>query len=101
MAKAENYDDLTLADSNFIADLDSRYTRSSYTNTDMQEADYEYIYYSVIGENGEHYQIQIGLRRYYLNSASEEIGKTIKVVVFYPIGNNLKTIDISWAIAKT
>jgi len=66
----------------------------------MEEAGYEYVYYSSIGKNNEHYQIQIGLKKYYLDGGTEESGKQIKVVVFYPIRNTTKMIDISWATAK-
>lgn len=103
IAKAENYNDITLeSDSNFLIDLNGKYSTSTYTNSETHEENYEYVYYSAIGEDDVHYQIQIGLMNYYPSSTeTEDLVKKIKVVVFYPIGNTQKTIDISRVFKNT
>lgn len=95
IAKSEEYADVETENSKFVTDVNEKYNLSDYTNTEKEEEGYNYIYYSAIGDNGEHYQIQIGIKNYYPSSdENEDLIKQIKVRVFYPYGNIIKNVDI-------
>lgn len=98
IAKSEEYQDVTLqTGSQFLTDLNASYTSSAYTDT--EEADYEYIYYQTTGEKNQLYQIQIGLKNYYPTDVTEaekvDVIKLVKVTVFYSVGSEKKTVNIS------
>lgn len=103
IAKSKPYDAVKLeASSDFLTSLNKNYSQSTYTNSSTEESDYEYIYYSLTGEDDEHYQIQIGLQNYYPSSTEQEdLIKKIKVTVFYPVGNMIENIDISTVLQNT
>lgn len=100
IVKSENYSDITTSGNKLNTDIKTKYEASTYKNTDKEETGYSYVYYRAIGENGEHYQIQLGIKNYYPSDTDrQDYVKQVKVRVFYPYGNSVKDIDIS--IAKT
>lgn len=103
IAKSEKYEDITLDEGKFTNDVSAKYAISNYQTT--EEEGYNYKYYSFIDENESHYQIQIGLKNCYPENIEEEkkedLIKKIKVVVYYPVGNKEKNIDISMIIQNT
>ena len=101
IVKSEQYSDITVSNSKLVTDLNNKYTKSSYTNTEKEEDGYNYIYYSTKGSNNESYQIQLGIKNYYPSSSkTEDYVKEIKVRVFYFFGNSVKDIDIG-IVVKT
>lgn len=95
--KSEKYSDIIVTGSELNAALKGKYEESkNYKNPDKEETGYSYVYYTTTGENGEHYQIQIGVKNYYPSDAQkQDYIKQVKVRVFYPCGDNVKDIDIS------
>ena len=101
IVKSEQYSDITVSNSKLVTDLNNKYTKSSYKNTEKEEDGYNYIYYSTKGSNNESYQIQLGIKNYYPSlSKTEDYVKEIKVRVFYFFGNSVKDIDIG-IVVKT
>lgn len=101
IVKSEQYSDITVSNSKLVTDLNNKYTKSSYKNTEKEEDGYNYIYYSTKGSNNESYQIQLGIKNYYPSSSkTEDYVKEIKVRVFYFFGNSVKDIDIG-IVVKT
>lgn len=100
--KSEDYSNVTISSTKFNADITSRYAESTYKNIEKEESGYNYKYYLAIGENDEHYQIQIGIKNYYPSSTeNQDLIKQIIVRVFYPAGNNIKNIDIGFVVQNT
>lgn len=100
IVKSEAYSDITTSGNKLNTDIKKKYEASTYKNTDKEETGYSYVYYKTIGENGEHYQIQLGIKNYYPSDTDrQDYVKQVKVRVFYPYGDSVKDIDIS--IAKT
>ena len=100
IVKSEAYSDITASGNKLNTDIKKKYETSTYKNTDKEETGYNYVYYKTIVENGEHYQIQLGIKNYYPSDIDrQDYVKQVKVRVFYPYGDSVKDIDIS--IAKT
>ena len=100
IVKSEDYSNLSTSSSKLNTDIKTKYEASTYKNTDKEETGYSYVYYKTIGENGEQYQIQLGIKNYYPSDTDrQDYVKQVKVRVFYPYGDSVKDIDIS--IAKT
>lgn len=96
IVKSEAYSDITASGNELNTDIKKKYEASTYKNPDKEETGYSYVYYTTTGENGEHYQIQIGVKNYYPSDAQkQDYIKQVKVRVFYPCGDNVKDIDIS------
>ena len=84
--------------------LSTKYGTPQYETiaSDVEEENYDYVYYSYSGEKNVHYRIQIGLWKYKPEEtqASPDLVKKIKVTVTYPVDKNTKTLDISTVLQK-
>ena len=89
-------------DSQLNNDIANKYESSTYKNTEKEESGYNYIYYSYLGKDGEHYQIQIGIKNYYpSDSDTQDLIKQVKVRVFYISGDTVKDIYIGMVVQNT
>lgn len=106
IVKNLNYDDIDISDSGLLkTQLENKYTSSSQnTEIDISENDYEYAYFTYVGENEVHYRIQVGILKYFPEGVEKtdenDFVKKIKVIVTYPVAKNTKSIDISTVIQK-
>ncbi len=100
--KSENYIDVDVQNSQLNNDIANKYESSTYKNTKKEESGYNYIYYSYLGKDGEHYQIQIGIKNYYPSDTdTQDLIKQVKVRVFYISGDTVKDIDIGMIVQNT
>ena len=89
--------------SNFLNKLISIYGEldSSNTYNDIsQDNSYQYCYFHTTGENGEMYEIQVGVKDFYpannnANEVEKDILKKVKVRVAYSSGAKLEKFEIS------
>ena len=112
IAKSLNYDGVETVISETDPDskkaftnlLSTKYGTPQYETiaSDVEEENYDYVYYSYSGEKNVHYRIQIGLWKYKPEEtqASPDLVKKIKVTVTYPVDKNTKTLDISTVVQK-
>ena len=99
-AKFFGYNDLSLDSSSaFMVDMNKKYETSNYVNTSKYKDNYEYVAFSTTDNDDTHYQIQIGMEKTTMENQS--LIKVIHVIVYYPIGKNVKSIDISTSIPAT
>ena len=99
VVKSEKYDDVVTTNGKLCNDLKAKYAESDYKNEEKEEAGYSYKYFMSVGENSEHYQIQVGIKNYYPNDTENlDLVKQVKVRVFYSIGSEIKNIDIGMEV---
>lgn len=97
--KSEQYINITTTGNKLTNDISSKYDKSEYKNSEKEEQGYTYSYYSTIGEKGEHYQIQLGIKNYYPSEdENEDFIKQVKVRVLYSSGNKIQDIDIGMIV---
>ena len=67
IAKSLNYNDVNISDSGLLkTQLENKYTSSSQNaEIDVLENEYEYLYFTYVGENEVHYRIQVGILKYF------------------------------------
>ena len=106
IAKSLNYNDVNISDSGLLkTQLENKYTSSSQNaEIDVLENEYEYLYFTYVGENEVHYRIQVGILKYFPEGVEKkdenDLVKKIKVTVTYPVGNNTKKVEISTVLQK-
>ena len=106
IAKSLNYNDVNISDSGLLkTQLENKYTSSSQNaEIDVLENEYEYLYFTYVGENEVHYRIQVGILKYFPEGIEKtdenDLVKKIKVTVTYPVGKNTKKVEISTVLQK-